>query len=359
MTKKNLKPRTHPIFVEIGKRLNDMSGSAVQLAIKRRMNEIFTKQELGIDENEAIDANEPAAQQELDISNASLLEECAIIIQLTDVERRALQIVKVKYADRSRLRLGSGWPDALFKVLALNGVANCPYNFHRGDVKDGEFSTTALCNECQSSINIKSMYDRTQIQLKMDQKAESECTGFRRVTTHKANEIAKQLKSKTVYEVYHQQSQSIPDDATKLPPDFVTQKNISKIKVRHEAVDGTTVYNLRLLKYSTDGSIKELATDPFVVIFWTKQQMHLYAQASTQEITLDAMDALVKNESLFTDLKCCMPTTPRSPHIFLYLISVKTDAESIPVGQMLSAQQDSIRISYFFDRWLQDFKLPK
>lgn len=38
---KVLKPRTDPIFTEIGKRINGMTGGAVHLAISRRLKDIF------------------------------------------------------------------------------------------------------------------------------------------------------------------------------------------------------------------------------------------------------------------------------------------------------------------------------
>lgn len=48
------------------------------------------------------------------------------------------------------------------------------------------------------------------------------------------------------------------------------------------------------------------------------------------------------------------------PHVFLYLISVKTAGEkSVPVAFMLSAQQDYIKIRYFLDRFQQHFAKPK
>lgn len=176
-------------------------------------------------------------------------------------------------------------------------MASCPFNFHRADIKDNEFYTVAKCEKCSSTINMKSMYTRSELQLEFHKTAgEKKCDGFRRVTAHKAIILSKEMQKKTTYEVFHEQSKSIRDDAETLPPDFVSQKSLSNIKSRHNLVEGTAIHNLRCLKYTSNGSIKELATDPFVVIFWTQQQIHCYSQTSNQCVSLDATGGVIKSD---------------------------------------------------------------
>lgn len=286
----------------------------------------------------------------------------AIDVQLTDEERKGLAIVRKHYENRHYLRLTDGWTDILFGLFKRLEIASCPYNFHRADIKGNEFKTVAICSECFSEIAVKSKHSITEIHLVINDRSDTnKCKmQFRRVTAHKAKILSQKMKSKTPFEVYHDQSKDIPDDATKLPADFVSQKKLLNIKYRHNSVEGTAIHYLRTMKYFSDGSIKEVATDPLVALFWTKQQIHCYAQTGNQRISFDASGGFIINDTVFTDLRCCLENTPNAQHVFLYLISLKTaDGTSVPVGQMISAQQDSTRISYFLDRWLEDFKLPK
>lgn len=362
---KHLKPRTDPIFTEIGMQINNMTSAATHLAIKRRLNEIFEKEGLFSstpnpvepqNENNDADSDDDNGIEIDDICNDS-----CIVVKLTDEERKSLQIVRKRYQERDQLRLSDGWTDALFGVLKRVKLAKCAYNFHRADIKQFEFKTVAKCGNCSGSIDIKSKYGRTEIHLfvRQGQKTEA-CKNVRRLTTHKAKILHQKINEKTLYETFHEQSKHIPDDAIALPGDFVSMKSLSNIKTRHNLVEGTAIHNLRTMKYTGDGAIKEVATDPLVVLFWTKQQIFCYSQMQKPCISLDATGGIIKNDTVFTDTRCCIPNTSKAPHVFLYLISLKTtDGTSVPVGQMISAQQDSTRISYFFYRWLEDFKLPK
>lgn len=115
------------------------------------------------------------------------------------------------------------------------------------------------------------------------------------------------------------------------------------------------------MKYdpSYNGAIKEVSTDPFSVLFWSKEQQFYYSQIQNPCISVDATGGLISTSGLLSDIKTELKVDVRLPHIFLHLISVKNrDGNSVPVGQMLSAQQDSVKISYFFKRWLSDFSMP-
>lgn len=359
---KMLKPRTDPIFNQIANRINpQMSAAAAHLAITRRIHEIFSDEEY-IAPNSQV--KEPETHEAEVLMNSDtddfneIYADSTVVIKLTDDDRKKLQIVRKKYQERSYLRLADGWTDVLFTILKRESLATCPFNFHRADIKNGEFRTIAKCRDCSATIDIKSKYTITEIHLKINKK-DSHCKSVRRVTSHKAQILSQQMQSKSAYNIYLNQSEQIPDDAKQLPADFVSLKNLSKIKSRHNLAEGSAIHVLRTMKYSNNGAIKEVATDPFVVIFWSKQQVHCYAQTLNQCISLDATGGIVKNDAVFTDIRCCVPDST-APHVFLYLISLKTNnGSSVPVGQMISAQQDSTRISYFFSRWLEDFKMPK
>lgn len=81
-------------------------------------------------------------------------------------------------------------------------------------------------------------------------------------------------------------------------------------------------------------------------------------------LSLDSTAGLISRASVLQDIQKDFDILPEIPHIFLYLFSVKKldhyspEDTSIPVGQMLSATQDSTTISYFIDRWILEFGVP-
>lgn len=154
---------------------------------------------------------------------------------------------------------------------------------------------------------------------------------------------------------------NIPVNAEHLPSNFVSKKAIECLNTRKNASITPSVEALRLMKYdpSFDDAIKELSTDPFSVLFWSKEQQYYYSQIQHPCICVDATGGIVTTNSLLTDIRNKLTKEVRLPHVFLHLISVKNkNGSSVPVGQMLSSTQDSIKITYFFNRWLVDFSMP-
>lgn len=116
------------------------------------------------------------------------------------------------------------------------------------------------------------------------------------------------------------------------------------------------------MKYSPEyhDEIKEIVFDPFFLIFWSQSQKFVYSQINKRGrtcISMDATGGLVSNDGM-------LPYTESGkkislPHIFLYLICVKNEnGKSIPVAQMLSAQQDTKKINYFLERFSEEFQCP-
>lgn len=142
-------------------------------------------------------------------------------------------------------------------------------------------------------------------------------------------------------------------------------KSIENIKSNHSRSSSTALNELRRMMYSAEyeGVIKEIASDPFVLLFWTQCQQNCYAQIAAGKgkacVSLDATGSLISNNSLLSDISDSLEREIHLQHVFLYMINVKNEnGNSIPVAQMLSAQQDSTRITYFFKRWLVEFKPP-
>lgn len=355
-----LKPRTAKVFEVIGKEL-DMTDNAVQRAISRRMAEIFGEENYTVKSSSA----NKVADTDIDYFYEHIAG-TNVQMRVPDNMQNAFQIITEVKNNRTVKKIAPGWTDTLFKTVDKELGSGCVFNFEKATLYDTdnsiEFGTTAKC-ACGSVLNVNSSNNRTEMQLNFEAGSETHLhTKSRRVTATKAKELFKQLKSDSVHNVYLKQVENLPDDADRLPADFVSQKSLANIKSRHSSCNESAINELRKMKYSAEygDTIKELQTDPFVVTFWTTQQKFLYSRfaAGYIKISIDATGSVVTNNSLLTDISSSLERKVTLPHVFLYLISLKCEDKSIPVGQMLSAQQDSTRISYFFSRWLEDFKKP-
>lgn len=200
------------------------------------------------------------------------------------------------------------------------------------------------------------------IQIIVGEKSHTHTT-FRRLTKGKAKMISTQLKTKTVHEVYTNQGKGL-ENADSMPRDFVQKKSIENVKSKLNRQTDSAIDSLRLMFYSDEygESLKELSTDPFCAIFWTRKQQYYYSEISKKygaSISLDATGGLIRNQFLLSEISSKLERRINIPHVFLYLISVKTpNGNSVPLAFMLSAQQDYIKIRYFLDRFQQSFEKP-
>lgn len=359
---KRLKPRTDAVFESIANELK-MTSAAVHLAISRKfMADIF-----GVGNFEQKEKTEEKSDDDIDYVYEHTTGS-TVIVKIPDGMQNDFRIEETG-TKRTYKVLAKGWTDVLSKLIEDQLKTGCTLNFSKANISHVgntiEFDTEGKCSDCNSTVHIASSQNRTQLQIQIEKGTKQHSYDkYRRVTATRARNLYGKLQNDTVHNVFHEQTKTIPSDAENLPRDFVREKSLSNIKSRHGLPNETAINELRRLKYSAeyDDIIKEIATDPFCVIFWTKEQVHYYSQVAARGgnicISLDATGSLVTSASLLTDIRHLLEREIQLPHVFLYLISVKCDGKSTPCGQMLSAQQDSHRISYFFQRWLQCFKCP-
>lgn len=254
----------------------------------------------------------------------------------------------------------------LREIIERETESNCVLSFSKAKIKESEFTAYGNCSECQGKVLVTSSNDRRTFCVDLKKGALPHTnTKLNRLTRVKSESIAQELHNKSVNDVYLSQAKQIPIDAENVPRNFVTKKSIENIKAKKNRLNDSAISVLRQMKYSPDfnSSIKELGTDPLCVIFWTKKQQFYFAEIKRQhgaDISLDATGGLILNRSLIADVQQETQLKIDLPHVFLYLISIKVPGgKSIPIGQMLSAQQDSLKISYFLDRWMIDFGRPR
>lgn len=358
---KEIKPHTDEIFATIGNQLG-MTVKAVHWSVTRNANEIFGEENfIHYEKTKPSNADENIDFLSSDGENMHLTVHIG-----NRKDQYYFDLIETVGPRRSYLTLRPGWTDALFDIITRETGTNCIINFVRANVRDSEFVATGKCKECEGAVIVTSSNNRQTLSIELQKGLSTHThTKFRRLTSARSAKIASELQKKTVNEVYLSQATNIPIDSEHFPRNFLSLKSVENVKMKQNKQTESAIDALRLLKYSSDygESIKELSIEPFGIIFWTKSQRYTYSQIARDHgavISLDATGGLIISNSLLTDIRSKIDRRVNLPHIFLYLISVKVpNGKSTPVGQMLSSQQDSIKISYFLDRWNQEFCTPR
>lgn len=129
---------------------------------------------------------------------------------------------------------------------------------------------------------------------------------------------------------------NIPNEAT------LCKAKQQELEKRYGLETNDPILNLQEFKHGKFmGSIHSIGHDPFYCLYWTKEQIEMYKIGNCFQNSFVSFDA---TGSIILKLK--LPNKQKSPHIFLYQMSVN-DMRSFPVFQMLSAAQDAAMISYF------------
>lgn len=362
---KEIKPFTDGIFVKIRDQFeNKMTIKAIHWAVQRHAKEIFGANNY-IDQMNKKPDTIKSADDDIDYLFDDGENLCLILNICDPKEQFWFDLVENVGPVRSFTSLRPGWTDMLSELINRGARLNCVLNFKRANITGNEFKAIGACKECKGIVNVTSTNNRQILHLEIKKGTEPHTnTKFRRMTTAKSDLIASELLTKTVNQVYLDQASNIGIDAENLPRNFATQKSIENVKIKIGRQNDSAINALRVMKYSSayGESIKEISTDPFCVLFWTKCQQYVYMQIKQKhgaDCSLDATGGLIRTDSLSADILEKIGHRINQSHVFLYLISIKQpNGKSTPVGQMLSAQQDSIKISYFLDRWLQDFSTP-
>lgn len=359
---KTLKSKTELIFKTIGDELG-MSPESVHLSISRHLDEIFNDSEVKCFATKPNKEHNEDDDDSDDVDwNYTDLNGIITTVNLSDTQKQPFNLVDANVNGRSRTRMESGWTDAMSNIIRDYTGAPCLLNFMHYNIVVNEITTTAKCGECHGFIKVISSNDRSTLKISIEYgSGEHTHTKFRRLTQARANDVREKLRDSNVHKVYMAQAKNISISDDNLPRDHLTKKSIANIQHRANATAVSPVDSLRAMKYNSEhsDSIHEISTDPFCVLFWSNDQKHYYFQTKNKCISIDATGGLIKNSSLLTDIRAKLQHDIVLPHVFLYLISVKSQGgSSVPVGQMLSAQQDTVKISYFLKRWLFQFSKP-
>lgn len=220
----SLKPRTAPIFEKLGKDLN-MTSNAVHTSISRMMDDIF-----GVGSYLKTTKTQEKKDEEIDWLYKEA-EGFTVVLTIPDQYRRYFDVIEEHTGKRTIKKLREGWTDTLFEIIVKQTETTCIFNFSKVSITKSvgdafEFDVTATCKECLGVMKISSTRNRTSLNTVFTSGTkEYTHSKSRRVTATRANLVYEKLKSDTVCNVFHKQSEDIPFDADHLPRDFMLQKH--------------------------------------------------------------------------------------------------------------------------------------
>lgn len=240
-----------------------------------------------------------------------------------------------------------GWSNVLFQILNKHILLKCIINFKRADVyTNGEFRAIGYCPECEAKYKIESKNKRSVLVVSIT-KGKGKHTGLvkRRLLFGRLDDLKMKLKHKAAYNIRNEmcESEENKNIMRRNVPTLNAMKQIRK--KRNAEMPRCLTTSLRKMMYSPEfyDCIKEIATDPFHLFYWTPFQKAWFMQHMKHErvvLSIDATGSIVLPINANAELEIAekIPTAA----IFLYLIVAKTSTgSSVPVGQMLSADQHS------------------
>lgn len=353
-----IRPASANIYKKLSIQLQ-MTPKAIQCAVTKNSKQIF-----GSEFKEAERHYGSASDDDYDfrsLDNSGL----TVLINLREIDRYSFDLITVEGPRRNYVTVRPGWPDKLFEILVKETHTECCYSFRRGDVIGSEFKANATCVECEGTIFVISQQNRSKLMVQIvDGEKPHNFQKRRRLAKDKATALIEELKSDTPHNVHIKSINELDDDLSKLPRDFINHKSLENLKYRHNAAENSAITELRKMKYLPQygSSIKEICCDPFRLIFWTNEQLFYFFKLKKKQriaLSFDATGGLISRASIMQDITKYFDKTPETSHIFLYMLCVKNDnGISVPLGQMLSASQDSVTISFFLSKWLCDFGQP-
>lgn len=355
-----LRPASSEIYAKL-QRILGMSQKSIHLSIVRNLPRIYIDEKVrctsAASENSDFVCNE---YDDDDSDNESWIE-----IQLKDSDR---ELILNAVNEDGQVNLKIGWTHRLYELFASATDSDCCFNVKRGRIGkiSGELDGEGYCSECKSTVIFKSVSNCGAVKFKIEKgDATHTHTKKRRMTGYKKEFFEEKLDKDYAYNVRNNLcSQKLLQFE---PRDLMKDTAMRKLKSRAKSTNllhENPCEAIRMMKYlpEFENTIKFIATDPFVVIFWTKFQKLCYDKIYDSEhmsISIDATGGLMSTRALLNGLNLDA-SSYKLPHIFLYVIMAKTQTgRSAAVGQMISACQSARTIGYWLDCWLTEFRKPK
>lgn len=352
----HVKPATREIFNVLSAELK-MTAKAIHLAVVRNSEEIFGMKYSSEKFEKKSDDEE--------VNHEIWSCDSWISINLSESEKKLFDCEEVQYFDRKRTVLKQEWANWLFEILVRETGTDCCINFSRSECVNNEFEATGYCAECHGAVLVKSFSNHSLLKVKLTKGSKEHTFKKKRRLTHKRKEyFSDKLSSNFPSNVRNDLASTMPlmDHEPRDLPSQTALKSARFRVLNKSMLDVNCISALRKMKYlpEFEGSIKEIATDPLHVIFWSDYQELWYRRYAVTErtcVSIDATGKIVTSSNMLAGLGL---DHIRLPHIFLYLIVAKTSkGVSVPVGQFLSANQHCVLLNYFLETWKNKFETPK
>jgi hypothetical protein len=292
-------------------------------------------------------------------------------IQQNDWE--SLKPIKTKYRRKERGTLREisvlppyKWENVLMELLWDQHKLPCPYTFlyskvsTDSSIREQYITIKASCKECKAEAEGKIFCEpqegetvvlhwRCQDTRNVVHKQKRWLTGVKR------SEISQKLYRKSAHVFRCAMANELMDEKDLESPNLFSETVLRKAKQEGSDLNYNVVHGpdpivcLSLMKhtYPHAGSIHNIGLDKFYVHYYSQSQMEIYtgtARKTFTSISIDATGSLVH--------KILRQNGP-SQHIFLYEVVLKTDAQDIPILQMLSEAQDGNSILFWLNEWLR------
>lgn len=357
-----IRPATALVYETLSTKFESkMTSKAIQLCVTKNAEKIFGRK---LQREKVQDNNDDSGsdfEKDLNIISKDFFG-ATITVNLLDADRYSFDIVFVEGPSRTYKTLRPGWTDKLFSIVVRETDSKCCYSFNRIEMIGDEFKSKATCVECEGDLYVISSLQRTKlsIQIKEGDKPHT-FSQTRRLAKSLAKDLEADLAKETSHNIHMRLVNELDENAERLPRDFPSQKSLQNLRYRMNANTDSAITELRKMTYMPQylSTLKEVCAVPFRVRFWTAEQVYAFMQLKKRQricLSFDATGGIISNASIQQDMKKHCENLPEIPHVFLYLICVKNDkGVSVPVGQFLSAEQDSNTISFFLNTWAKDF----
>lgn len=251
-----------------------------------------------------------------------------------------------------------GWTDIFAKNIWMQRRISCPWTFKNAKTsrqKNYYCRVRACCTECHAKLTCTLIYEPN----KDDNDISFKCV-MKNANPNYVHEKRRPLRgrrrsliantlvdTKTDAITYiRSEAKHLMDFGDPYPPILpkttVLRKAISEMKDKRLGLTGSkSISNIVDMKDTTHvGSVHKIGASPFFCYYWTTEQKLLYKlNYKTNEhsfMTIDATGSVVKKIKY---------SYTKSSHIFLYQCMSVSHMGSVPVFQMLSAEQDTVAIS--------------
>lgn len=276
-------------------------------------------------------------------------------ISLTFDEWKKIEPVKTTYENgRNYLTLQSGWTDLLAEKIWIQYQIPCPWTFK--NIKETAVTyirIKAQCPECNAKLyctligkvtESKDVIFKCAIKnagFKYIHNKRRQLRGRRRVQV--ANAIIDNKIDAITY--VRNESKKIINFGDVYPPILpktnVLRKAVNEVRDKRLGLTGSKVLNnlVNAMHTTHVGLIHKIGLYPFSCYYWTKEQILAYKISHNDDHSFIAIDA---TGSVCKRIKY---EHNKSKHIFLYLCMIVTSNGSMPIFQMVSAEQDTVAIT--------------